>query len=314
MNVTLDSIRHDANTQVRAKIDESVVDTYAEAMKDEALRAKFPPIVLFHDGNQHYLADGFHRTLAAQRIGLKEIAAEIRKGTAQDALWFALGANVLHGKQLTREDKRHAIILALKTWPDKSQGQIADQIGCSREWIGEVKRRLEVTSTLPAEPSRVIGKDGKSYPASLPKKEVEVESAVAPLPDLRDKSGKKLPEATVRNVERAREMAADGYTSRQIAAEIGVKNAANLAQRLKVYGIEVKADKFVKTNHHDPNRIVASIVSEVEESAAAIDLVDLSGVDPSLVSEWANRLSKSVRVLSAFVRQMKTMNGETESV
>lgn len=308
--VLIDSIRHDANTQVRARIDETVVDAYAEAMKHLAEGGEgkaFPPVVLFDDGQHKYLADGFHRTLAAQRIGAVEIAADVRKGTQQDALWFALGANALHGKQLTRDDKRHAIILALKTWPDRSLNMIADQIGCARSYVQRVGDEVAPRGHV----EKVTGKDGKSYPAS---RQTAAPAQSGPLPDMRDKSGKKLPESTIRNVERAREMAADGYTSRQIAAEIGVKNAANLAQRLKVYGIEVKADKFVKTNHHDPNRIVASIVSEVEESAAAIDLVDLSGVDPSHVSEWAGRLAKSVRVLSAFVRQMKSMNGETESV
>lgn len=305
--VLLDSVRVDANTQVRARIDEAVVEAYAEAMRGGAV---FPPVVLFHDGNQHYLADGFHRTLATQRVGFTTISAEVRKGTQQDALWFALGANTLHGKQLTKDDKRHAIILALRTWPDKSQNEIAKQIGCAQSWISSVKAQVIGTDSLPAAPSRVTGKDGKSYPASRPT-HLTVET---PLPDLRGKGGKRLPEATIRSIEVARRMAEDGHTSRQIAAEIGVKNADHLSQRLKAHGIVVRADKFAKANRHDPNRIVASIVSEVDGSASAIALVNLATADASQFSEWAASLTKSIRALSAFVRQMKTMNGETASV
>ena len=37
-----------------------------------------------------------------------------------DALWFALGANKTQGQRLSPADKKHAILLALKAWPDKS--------------------------------------------------------------------------------------------------------------------------------------------------------------------------------------------------
>lgn len=127
--------------------------------------AKFPPVVVFHDGNHHYLADGFHRTMAAQRNGLTEIPADIRKGTQQDALWFALGANREHAHRMTPADKRHAILLALQTWPERSINQIAAQIGVNQRYASGIKSEVSATTNLP---SRVTGKDGKSYPASRP--------------------------------------------------------------------------------------------------------------------------------------------------
>jgi hypothetical protein len=33
--------------------------------------AKFPPVVVFFDGTNHWLGDGFHRTCAAEVAGLK---------------------------------------------------------------------------------------------------------------------------------------------------------------------------------------------------------------------------------------------------
>ena len=74
--------------------DSSTVDEYAEDYKNGA---KFPPAVVFYDGSKYYLADGFHRYLACQQLDFKDIKAEIRKGTREDALWYPAGANLTHG-------------------------------------------------------------------------------------------------------------------------------------------------------------------------------------------------------------------------
>ena len=126
-SVPIVSIVIDAGTQVRERINEDIVTEYSERMNDGAT---FPPVVLFHDGSAYYLADGFHRTLAAQRNGLAEIKSEVRAGTKQDALWFALGANRENGQRMTRGDVRHAVLLALQTWGNnKTLTAIAKQIG-----------------------------------------------------------------------------------------------------------------------------------------------------------------------------------------
>src|SRR3990167_6592108 len=120
--VRLAAITFDAGTQIRAAISETVVAEYAERMTEGVV---FPAVVLFHDGKRHYMADGFHRGLASQRIGFKDIEADVRLGTQADALWFALGANKANAHQMTLADKRHAILLALDTWPERSANQIA---------------------------------------------------------------------------------------------------------------------------------------------------------------------------------------------
>jgi hypothetical protein len=82
----------------------------------------------------------------------------------EDALWFALGANRTNGKNMTPADKKHAIQLALKVWPERSVSQIAEQIGVNRRYADEVRKQVGATTNLP---SRVTGRDGKSYPASV---------------------------------------------------------------------------------------------------------------------------------------------------
>ncbi len=76
---------------------------------------------------------------------------------------FALAANNKNGRRLTTADKKHAILLALQTWPEKSMHMLAEQIGCSYQFVQQEKPKVASTCHLP---SRVTGKDGKSCPAS----------------------------------------------------------------------------------------------------------------------------------------------------
>jgi len=60
---------------------------------------------------------------------------------------------------LTPGDKRKAILLALKAWPDRSAHQIASQVGVSQPYVTELREQVKGSYHLPP---RVTGKDGKS--------------------------------------------------------------------------------------------------------------------------------------------------------
>ncbi len=169
MKIDLNKIAIDAGTQARACIDPDTVSDYAERMTEGDV---FPPVVIFHDGNHHYIGDGFHRILASARIQAVDIEADIRKGTWDDALWYALGANRENGVRMKRGDVRHAVELALKTWPDKTQQAIADQVGCSQRYVGKVQEELSTCSKLDI-PATRTGADGKERPTTYKRREPE---------------------------------------------------------------------------------------------------------------------------------------------
>jgi uncharacterized ParB-like nuclease family protein len=124
----VDSIRIDGETQSRARISDETVAEYAEAMKappgprpgpaqsaSSRLREDataghagqaWPPVTVFFDGTEYWLADGFHRLLAARRAGRKHIAADVKQGSREDAAWAACAANQTHGLRRTNADKR----------------------------------------------------------------------------------------------------------------------------------------------------------------------------------------------------------------
>jgi len=71
--VPLDRIRIDGDTQPWVATDLTVAEKYAYAMT--VLGAKFPPLDVFFDGTDYWLADGFHRHSAykgfqAQTLGI----------------------------------------------------------------------------------------------------------------------------------------------------------------------------------------------------------------------------------------------------
>lgn len=166
MLVKIDSIVIDAGTQARLCIDQETVEDYADCMTEGD---RFPPVVLFHDGNDYYLGDGFHRVLAAEKLTCEKIDAEVRKGTKKDALWYALGANRTNGRRMTRGDLKHAVEIALQSWPERSQREISDQVGCTQQYVGKVQNELTTSCKLEL-PATRTGKDGKVRPTTYSKK------------------------------------------------------------------------------------------------------------------------------------------------
>lgn len=155
-----------AGTQIRAKIDADTVDEYATAMQDAT--NTFPPVVVFHDGNQYILADGFHRVMAAVRNGFKDIKVEINKGTKSDALKYALGANSSHGLKRSNSDKRRSVELALAEWPKLSDREISRICCVDNSTVSKIHNELLESNSCENAETR-IGADGKERKMPAPK-------------------------------------------------------------------------------------------------------------------------------------------------
>ncbi len=113
--------------------------------------------------------------------------------------------------------------------------------------------------------------------------------------------------ATDARVDKAKAMAAEGYTSRQIADAIeGIEDFTGFKKR---HGIDVPADAVVgKTRHHDADRMVAETVHTLEGAAMTVGLIGdprTAGVNPDLIEDWATSLRASLTVLTQFSKQLK---------
>lgn len=161
--VVLDLIVDDDTAQMRVVgTDPATVNEYAEAME---AGASFPPVVLFHDGDNYWPGDGFHRIAATRRIDRSTISADVRQGSKRDAILFAAGANADHGLRRTQADKRNAVETLLKDpdWAKLSDRKIGEYAKVDHKTVGRVRRELTgefpTARPRPAEPGNSPRRD-----------------------------------------------------------------------------------------------------------------------------------------------------------
>lgn len=111
--------------------------------------------------------------------------------------------------------------------------------------------------------------------------------------------------AAIRRRELIREMATQGYSSRQISERIGTLDGT-IRQIARNCGIDIPADEVIsKTRHHDSNRIVRETVHGLEGLAMGVQLVDPGDIDPAEAGDWAASLTASIRVLNRLTKTLR---------
>ena len=161
--LSLESINVYGGTQARVTTNDDAIASYADEMAQGAV---FPPIDVYFDGATHWLADGFHRFLAAKRLERATIAADVRPGGRTDALRHALGANATNGVYRNNADKRNAVEIALEEWSDLANPVIAEICKVSVELVRRTRAQLTQSGKLQAG-GTVTGRDGKEYPSQI---------------------------------------------------------------------------------------------------------------------------------------------------
>lgn len=141
IDLPINDIRTDGGTQSRVRIDTDYVDELVAAIEADAT---IPPIVVFNDGQFHWLGDGFHRYRAYTKAKHGYVMAEVRPGTQRDAILYSVGANQSHGLRRSNADKRRAVTVLLNDseWAQWSNKKIADQCGVSHPFVGEIRSSL----------------------------------------------------------------------------------------------------------------------------------------------------------------------------
>lgn len=136
--IHLSLVRIDGNTQYRDLVDQHTVKEYADRMRDEV---EFPPVKCTFDGTHYWLWDGFHRHLASDAAGFRDIRVEFTKGTMEDAQDLALGANGRHGLPRNSATKRKQVEVALsmERHAHKSDREVARLCDVSAPFVASVR-------------------------------------------------------------------------------------------------------------------------------------------------------------------------------
>lgn len=137
------NIRIDGGTQPRQEINYDVVKDYAELMRDGVV---FPPVTVFFDGAEYWLADGFHRYHGHKSNATATIEAEVINGSVDDAEEYSFTANGGRGNDLTKEDKKAIIrrMLLKERYAEWSQERIAKHVHVSAMFVSRVKASMEI--------------------------------------------------------------------------------------------------------------------------------------------------------------------------
>jgi len=161
--IELHKFRTDGGTQPRAGLDSSTVDEYTAAMNEGAT---FPPVVVFHDGTDYWLADGFHR-YHAHKIAhpASPILADVRQGDRRDAVLHSVGANAEHGLRRTNEDKRRAVMRLLndEEWSQWSDREIARRARVSNRFVTNLRNDPSVNRSQIDDTTRSATRNGVTY-------------------------------------------------------------------------------------------------------------------------------------------------------
>ena len=202
MNLSLDKIKIDGGTQSRAKIDQDVVAQYAD---DMLAGAQFPPIVVFHDGAEYFLADGFHRYFAAKKAGSPGFKCDVRQGTLRDAILHSFEANISHGLRPSIADRRKSVTAMLLDieWQEWSDREIARKCGVSHTLVAAMRKELGAEKKETK--YKVKGKETKRQekpkqeekPQEPSQAEIDKEEMTAAVQDLREKNEELQDQLTV---------------------------------------------------------------------------------------------------------------------
>lgn len=199
----LDDLFTDESLQTREKVDTEKVAEYADALKEGA---RFPPIVVFYDGERYWVADGFHRLEAVKNLGRSDIEAEVRSGDHAEALDYALSANARHGLPRTTADKQRAIRMAIKAHPDLGDNAIGELCAVDHKTVKAGRLRLGNFPNC----ERRVGRDGKVYRARKSRGQSPPSGPTAP----------SVADVEKDSIEPDEKLTGDGVTSDQASANV----------------------------------------------------------------------------------------------
>lgn len=104
---------------------------------------------------------------------------------------------------------------------------------------------------------------------------------------------------------RLRVMAAEGYTSRQMApaARLTLPGCRKLLRRL---GIDVPADRLVgKSRRHRADRIVEHMAQDAENLTADLALIHFADLDPTRLDTWLATFKAARTHLDGFIHRLQ---------
>jgi len=302
-----------------------LTDEEYEALKaDIAEHGIRVPIDVDEDGT---ILDGHHRAWIAADLGVQCPRRVVAGLTDEAKRAHSIAANV-YRRQLNREQRQEMVARLREQGMSTRQIAKAAQVDHSTVVRDLPAVRPGADTPRRTEPTQITGRDGKTYqPQTLDQRRQlaadlrtqglsvgqiaermgVAKSSAQTLLAPRKSSAPRVPvgkdrESTATRIAMARELAASGHTSSQIAARLGMSEGGFKNLRGKA-GISVPADAVVGSMRRlNANRVVEETVRSAEVPSSLLDAIDYAALDRALIGEWISSLSESMKAL----RSLKT--------
>jgi regulator of replication initiation timing len=259
------TIKIDGGTQARVSLNQDVVKEYAESMREGDV---FPPITVFFDGSEYWLADGFHRYFATKANSITSIEAEVKNGTLDDAILFAFSANSKRGLSMTFEDNRNIIYAMLRhpEWSKWTNTAIAKHIGVSSMTVGRVKATMEKKDDEPTV-KKFIDKSGNEATVDTSKLKTkqkikkpdvstapsDLEQQIAEMSDQINSLGDTVNVLSDENTVLRDKIAIGQWNASEIEKIDIEETVANLRERIRILEIDNKALRDSRDMYQNQN-------------------------------------------------------------
>jgi len=244
----------DGRLQSRTEISEETVADYAEALKDGS---EFPPVLVYFDGINYYLTDGYHRAHAHKRAGKASIMCEVVNGTIRDAILHSTGVNAKHGMRRTYADKRKSVMTLLDDfeWSDWSNSEIARRCGVSPTFVaglrdsgGPAKIKYKTASGEVKEKAKAPGRPAKEKEPELKGPEV-----IPPHAEKEDHNQEAIDMLLAENEELKARVAVAGMDATPEEKQAAATMIDELREELRITKIELAAVKQSRDQYQSEN-------------------------------------------------------------
>jgi hypothetical protein len=272
------TIKIDGGTQARVSLNQDVVKEYAESMREGDV---FPPVTVFFDGSDYWLADGFHRYFATKANAFTSIEADVKNGTLDDAILFAFSANGKRGLSMTFEDNRNIIYAMLRhpEWSKWTNTAIAKHIGVSSMTVGRVKATMEKKDDEPTV-KKFIDKSGNEATVDTSKlktkqkikkpdittEPTELEQKIAEMSDQIDELGDTVNILSDENTVLRDKIAIGQWNASEIEKIDIEETVANLRERIRILEIDNKALRDSRDMYQNQNADLMKIIKKSQKA------------------------------------------------
>lgn len=153
--VFLKDILIEESPQVRNSYRHEIAEEYAEQYRQKKNTMPEPVLFYVDSLNGYVIGDGLHRINGMKIAGLKMGSFEVRKGSIEDAIKYALSSNDSHGMRRTNADKHQCAILAVLSFPKMSNNSLAELCHVGDGLIATARAELESGSKIEKTTKRV---------------------------------------------------------------------------------------------------------------------------------------------------------------